>query len=157
MCFSSSDPVLMLLQSFAEVFTHPTFSHVLLLVCGTLLTSGRRTITAVLRAVGQGKERHFTTYHRVLNRAVWSPFSLSRILLRLLAKTFVAPNAPLILLIDGTLERRWGKRIAYKGRFHDAVRSASGHVQTSEGIHWLCIMLLVPVPWCQRRMSRYRY
>ena len=50
----------MLLQSFAEVFTRPTFSHVLLLVCGTLLASGRRTITAALRAVGQGKERHFT-------------------------------------------------------------------------------------------------
>ena len=55
-----------------------------------------------------------------------------------------------MLLIDGTLERRWGKRIAYKGRFHDAVRSQSGHVATSEGIHWLCLMLLVPVPWCQR-------
>ena len=149
MCLSS-DPLLMLLQSEASVFTRPTFGHVLLLVCGTLLTSGRRTVTAALRAVGRGEERHFTTYHRVLNRAVWSPFSLSRILLKLLAKTFLAPNAPLILLIDGTLERRWGKRIAYKGRFHDAVRSASGHVQTSEGIHWLCVMLLVRIPWCQR-------
>jgi hypothetical protein len=76
MCFSSSDPVLILLQSEASVFTRPTFSHVLLLVCGTLLASGRRTIAAALRALGQGKERHFTTYHRVLNRAVWSPFSL---------------------------------------------------------------------------------
>ena len=149
MCLSS-DPVLMLLQSFAEVFTRPTFSHVLLLVCGTLLASGHRTVTAALRAIGRGGERHFTTYHRVLNRAVWSPFSLSRILLKLLTTTFLAPNAPLILLIDGTLERRWGKRIAYKGRFHDAVRSQSGHVATSEGIHWLCLMLLVPVPWCQR-------
>jgi hypothetical protein len=149
MCLSS-DPVLMLLQSFAEVFTRPTFSHVLLLVCGTLLASGRRTVTAALRAIGRGGERHFTTFHRVLNRAVWSPFSLSRILLQLLTTTFLAPHAPLILLIDGTLERRWGKRIAYKGRFHDAVRSQSGHVATSEGIHWLCLMLLVPVPWCQR-------
>ena len=32
---------------------------------------------------------------------------------------FLTPDAPLILLIDGTLERRWGRRIAYKGRFHD--------------------------------------
>jgi len=75
MCLSS-DPVLLLLQSKAPVFTRPTFSHVLLLVCGTLLASGRRTITAAERAVGRGAERHFTTYHRVLNRAVWSPFSL---------------------------------------------------------------------------------
>jgi DDE superfamily endonuclease len=76
MCLSS-DPLVMLLQAKASVFTRPTFSHVLLLVCGTLLASGRRTITAALRAVGQGKERHFTSYHRVLNRAVWSPLSLS--------------------------------------------------------------------------------
>jgi hypothetical protein len=76
--------------------------------------------------------------------------------LQLLAKTFLTANEPLILLIDGTLERRWGKRITYKGRFHDAVGSQRGHVQTSEGIHWLCLMLLVRVPWCQRRMSRYR-
>jgi hypothetical protein len=75
MCLSS-DPVFMLLQSKALVFTRPTFSHVLLLVCGTLLVSGRRTIAAAERAVGRGEERHFTTYHRVLNRAVWSPFSL---------------------------------------------------------------------------------
>ena len=75
MCLSS-DPVLMLLQSEASVFTRPTFSHVLLLVCGTLLASGRRTVTAALRAIGRGGERHFTTFHRVLNRAVWSPFSL---------------------------------------------------------------------------------
>ena len=61
--------------------------------------------------------------------------------------TFLAPDAPLILLIDGTLERSFGQRIAYKGRFHDAVRSQSGHVVTSEGIHWVCLMLLVSVPW----------
>jgi hypothetical protein len=27
-------------------------------------------------------------------------------------------------------QRRWGRRIAYKGRFHDAVRSQTGHVVT---------------------------
>ena len=36
---------------------------------------------------------------------------------------FLAPDAPLILLIGGTLERRWGQRIASMGRLHDAVRS----------------------------------
>lgn len=123
------------------------------LVYGTLLASGRRTVTAALRAMGRGDEHHFTTFHRVLNRAVWSPFPLSRILLGLLVMAFLAPDAPLILLIDGTLERRWGRRIAYKGRFHDAVRSQTGHVVTSEGIHWLCLMLLVSVPWCRRQWA----
>jgi hypothetical protein len=71
---SVSPESLLLLQPFAEVFTRPTFCHMRTLVYGTLLTSGRRTVAAALRAMGRGEERHFTTYHRVLNRAVWSPF-----------------------------------------------------------------------------------
>ncbi len=142
-----------LLCAFASAFTRPTFEHVQLLVTGTLLTSGRRTVSAALRAVGLGGERHFTTYHRVLNRAVWSPLRLSRILLQLLVAAFLAPDAPLVLLIDGTLERRWGPKIALKGRYHDAVRSQSGHVVTTEGIHWVCLALLVPSPWGGREWA----
>jgi hypothetical protein len=98
-----------ILSAFAMAFTGPTFAHVHVLVTGTLLASGRRTVAAALRAVGLGEERHFTTYHRVLNRAMWSPLRLSRILLQLLITAFLPPDAPLILLIDGTLERRWGR------------------------------------------------
>ena len=52
---------------------------------GTLLASGRRTVAAALRVVGQGEERRFTTNHRVLNRDVWSALVLSRLLLDLRA------------------------------------------------------------------------
>jgi hypothetical protein len=110
-------------------------------------------VTAALRAVGLGGEQHFTTYHRVLNRAVWSLLRLSRILLQLLIMAFLAPDAPLVLLIDGTLERRWGPKIALKGRHHDAVRSQPGHVVTTEGIHWVCRSLLVPSPWGRREWA----
>jgi|SRR5690348_8694525 len=61
-----------------------------------------------------------------------------RILLHLLVTTFLAADAPLVLLVDGTLERRWGRKIRLKGRSHDAVRSQTGHVATSDGIQWLC-------------------
>ena len=135
-----------MLSAFALAFTRPTFEHVQLLVTGTLLTAGRRTVAAALQAVGLGKEHTFTTYHRVLNRAVWSPLRLSRILLQLLITAFLTPDAPLVLLIDGTLERRWGPKIALKGRYHDAVRSQPGHVVTIEGIRWVCLSLLLPSP-----------
>jgi hypothetical protein len=141
-----------LLSAFAIVFTRPTFEHVQVLVTGMLLTSGRRTVAAALRAVGLGGERHFTTYHRVLNRAVWSPLRLSRILLHLLVTAFLASDAPLVLLIDGTLERRWGPKSTLKGRSHDAVRSTFGLV-TTEGIHWVCLALLVPSPWGGREWA----
>jgi hypothetical protein len=146
-------PPLSLLAPFAIAFTAPTFRHVLVLIAGTILASGRRTVAAALRAVGLGDERRFTTYHRVLNRGVWSALVLSRLLLDLLVRTFLAPDAPIELVVDGTLERRRGRKLAWKGRFHDAARSQSGHVVTSDGIHWVCVTLLAPVPWCRRRWA----
>jgi hypothetical protein len=146
-------PPLSVLTPFAVAFTVPTFRHVQVLVSGTLLASGRRTVAAALRAVGLGDERRFTTYHRVLNRGVWSALVLSRVLLDLLVRTFLASDAPLELVVDGTLERRRGRKLAWKGRFHDAARSQSGHVITSDGIHWVCVMLLVSVPWSRRRWA----
>jgi hypothetical protein len=144
---------LSLLTPFAVAFTAPTFRHVLVLVSGTILASGRRTVAVALRAVGLGNERRFTTYHRVLNRDVWWAPVLSRLLLDLLVRTFLASDAPLELVADETLERRRGRKLAWKGRFHDAARSQSGHVVTSDGIRWVCVMLLAPVPWCRRRWA----
>src|ERR687883_907625 len=131
--------VVALLQTFAVAFSRPTFAHALILLYGAILEPGRRTVAATLRAVGLRDARHFTSYHRVFNRAVWSPLRVSRLLLELIVATLLPPHAPLILLIDTTLVRRTGRRIIWKGRFHDAVRSQPKHVVTSEGIQWLCV------------------
>src|SRR5207245_8980965 len=116
-------------------------------VFATVPAPGQRTVAAALRAVGLRDDRHFTTYHRVLNRAQWSPLRLSRTLLALIVRTLLAADTPIILLVDSTLVRRTGRRLVWKGRFHDAVRSQQRHIATSEGIHWLCLAVLVQVPW----------
>lgn len=148
-----SSAIVPLLAAFAPTFTAPTFAHALILVYGTLLASGRRTVTAALRAVGLQDERHFTTYHRVLNHAIWSPLPLSKILRGLIVAAFLAADEPLLLVIDDTLERRYGRRVAYKGRYHDAVRSTTGRTATCSGIRWLCVCALVRVPWSTRRWA----
>jgi hypothetical protein len=142
--------IIRVLQTFAPAFTAPTFAHALVLLYGTLLAVGPRTVTAALRAVGVAPHPHCGTYHRVLNRARWSPLRLSRQLLGLLVATFLPPDAPLALLVDETLERRRGRRIAWKGAFRDPVRSTPGKSVTRSGIRWLCVALLVPVPWNTR-------
>jgi hypothetical protein len=48
------------------------WSHVQVLLAGTILAPGKRTVTSALRAVGLEEERQFCRYHRVLNRAAWS-------------------------------------------------------------------------------------
>jgi DDE superfamily endonuclease len=73
---------------------------------------GKRTVSAALRVMGLGQTKQFQRYHRVLNRAVWSGREASRVLLRLLVRTFV-PSGPLVIGVDETLQRRWGKKIAY--------------------------------------------
>jgi hypothetical protein len=100
--------------------------------------------------MGLADSKHFTNYHRVLNRARWSPWILSKLLLGLIIRLFVPTGTSLILVIDDTLERRRGRKIKYKGWFRGPIRSTVKHVSKSLGIRWLCLAVLVPVPWSQR-------
>ena len=72
-------------------------------------------MTAILRVMGLNQERQFQNYHRVLNRATWSRRGLSRLLLRLLVAIFVPEDAPIVVGIDETIERRRGTKTAAKG------------------------------------------
>ena len=69
---------------FAPVFSRPVWQHVKVLMTGAVLAPGKRTVTAILQIMGRSAAPDFQTYHRVLNRAVWSPLTASRLLLRLL-------------------------------------------------------------------------
>jgi hypothetical protein len=142
--------IIQLVSTFAVAFTAPAFAKAVVLLYGTILTPGRRTVAAALRAVGLPDAEHFTNYHRLLNRDHWSPWVLSQLLLGLIVILCVPADAPLVLLIDETLERRRGPQIRYKGWFYDAVRSTAGKVATSLGIRWICLAILVPVPWSSR-------
>jgi DDE superfamily endonuclease len=140
---------LSLIQSFAPYFSNLVWQHAQVLLLGAILVPGTRTVTAALRVMGLSDERHFETYHRVLNRAAWSSWALSRELLRLLVKTFV-PTGPIVCGIDDTIERRRGAKIKAKGIYRDPVRSSHGHFVKASGLRWLSLMLLAPIPWAQR-------
>src|SRR5215210_4152646 len=137
------------LLSFAPLFSRRVWAHVQVLIAGSLLTPARRTVTAALRVMGLAYIKQFHRYHRVLSRAKWSGLAISRILLGLLVATFAA-DGPLVFGVDETLERRRGAKIAAKGIYHDAVRSSHSHFVKASGLRWICLMLLVPIPWAAR-------
>jgi hypothetical protein len=56
----------------------------------------------------------------------------------------------LIFGLDDTIERRWGAKIAARGIYRDPVRSSQSHFVKTSGLRWLCMMLLVPIPWATR-------
>lgn len=145
-----SPEIIQLLSVFAIAFTAPTFENVLVLIYGAILTPGRRTVTAALRVLGLEDQPDFGRYHRVLNRARWKPLVLSRVLLELIMTLCLAADAPLVLAVDETLERRWGRKIKYKGSFRDPLRSTKKKVVHSPGLRWLCLSILVRVPWSSR-------
>ena len=145
-----SPEIIQLLSGFAVAMTAPTFAKSLVLIYGAILAPGTRTVSAILRVMGLGDLETFVNYHRVLNRDRWSPWRLSKLLLTLLLRLFVPEGVTLVVLIDETLERHEGKRIKYKGRFRDALRSTAQQVVTSLGIRWCCVALLVSVPWSRR-------
>jgi hypothetical protein len=118
------------------------------LVAGAILAPGKRTVASALRAMGLDQQKRFHRYHRVLNRAGWSSRKVSRVLLGLLVEAFVVPEgSPVVVGIDETLERRYGKKISARGVYRDPVRSTHENVVKSSGLRWVCMMLLVEVPF----------
>jgi len=74
----------------------------------------------------------------------------SRALLGLLVGALVPEGDPLVVGIDETLERRYGKGISARGVYRDPVRSTHENLVKSSGLRWVCMMLLVEVPWASR-------
>jgi hypothetical protein len=137
------------LAPFAPLFSKRVWGHVQVLLAGTILAPGRRTVTSALQAVGLEEERQFCRYHRVLNRAAWSGKEAARVLLGLLVEALV-PDGPLVLGVDETLERRRGKKIAAKGVYRDPLLSSRERFVKTSGLRWICVVLLAEVPWASR-------
>ena len=143
--------IIELFNPFAPVFYgETTWEKAKVLIIGTILTPGKRTVSAVLRVMGLKDDGSFAKYHHVLNRAVWSPLAVAQALLLLLIRTFCTSSEPLVFGIDETIERRWGSKISVRGIYRDAVRSSKSHFVKTSGLRWMTVMLLVPVTWAQR-------
>ena len=143
--------IINLINPFAPCFYGvTTWTKAQTLLIGTLLNTGKRTVTAALRVMGLQDDPKFAQYHHVLNRAVWKPLDLAQVLLKLLLGAFYGPDEPLVCGIDETIERRWGHKIAARGIYRDPVRSSKSHFVKTSGLRWLSVMLLTPIPWAQR-------
>jgi DDE superfamily endonuclease len=135
---------------FIPVFSRPVWEHAKVLIAGAILAPGKRTVSSILHIMGKTDEPHFQTYHRVLNRAAWSPLKASRLLLRFMLAIFVPWWDTLVFGLDDTIERRWGQQIKARGIYRDPVRSSHSHFVKVSGLRWLCCMLLIPITWANR-------
>lgn len=142
-----SGPIVAILETFRSEFTEPTWSKVLVLLWGTILARGRRTVTAALRPMGCDDDADFSKYHQVFNRAVWSPLRLARRLTGLLVQSFGRSGLRLSFVSDETLERRWGRRIRLRGHYRDPLASSKERAVAASGIRWIVLALVVTPPF----------
>ena len=147
--------IVTLLLPFEHLFDPRTWRKAQLLATqlGAILSPGKRTVSSALNILGIGQHGDFAIYHHVLNRARWSPLQLSRALLLLVAGRLGSSTEPLVFGIDETVERRWGRKIAAKGRYRDPVRSKDDQVVMTPGLQWVSLMLLTRIGWAGRHWA----
>lgn len=137
---------------FQSLFSKRVWAAVQVLLRGAIVAIGPRTVTAVLRVMGRSGEKQYQQFHRVLNRVKWSPLKASRRLLMALIAAF-APSGPLVMALDDTIERRRGAKITTRGLYRDPVQSSRSNFVKTSGLRWLCLMLVVPIPWARRHWA----
>lgn len=136
------------LQAFRIVLTQPSFSNLLVVVCGWLLTQGQHAVTEALVMTGVAGRRHHAAFHRFFSRARWEPDELGHWLFRRLLP-FLGEGA-LQVVIDDTLAPKKGPRVFGIASHIDAVRSTRKHRVFCFGHCWVVLAVLVRVPFSGR-------
>src|SRR5512135_3569881 len=136
--------IIALLAACAPLVSDRAGAKAQMLAVGAILASGRRTVCSIPRIMGLSQERHFTNYHRVLNRDAWPCLAAGQVLLGLIL-ALIPSDWPIVLAADDTIERRGGRRIQARRCYRDAVRSSRGHLVRCFGLKWIVLTVLVPV------------
>ena len=124
--------------------------HVQVLLAGAILAPAQRTVTAALRVIGLGADAALPSLPSRPQSRRWSGLAVSRVAA---AACWSRPSCPTGRSSSAWM-RRWsgarGAQIAAKGIYRDAVRSSHSHFVKASGLRWVCLMLLVPIPWADR-------
>jgi DDE superfamily endonuclease len=131
------------------VFSTPTYHRFLVLLFAAILTTGRRTITNLLRTVRFQVQGHISSYHRVFSQRRWSAWALSRTMITFLLDHIVPPG-PVLLVGDDTVTEHPGPQVFGKGRHRDGVRSSHRYTAYRWGHKWVVVSVLVKLPFATR-------
>jgi uncharacterized protein YerC len=143
------EPLRRLIRPLAGAFTAPTFRRFTTLMAGAILTTGRRTVTNLLRTVGGLATGHPSSYHSVFSRRRWSTWTLARALAGIVTRRF-GPAEPVPLAGDDTVDEHRGATVYGKGRHRDPVRSTKSYTAWRWGHKWVVLAVLIKFPFATR-------
>jgi len=134
---------------FRPTFSAPTYPRLMLLALAAVLTTGRRTVTNLLRTARSQAQGHASSDHRVLSQRRWSAWTRARLVITFLL-THVVPHGPVLLAGDDTVTEHPGPQVVGKGRQRDGVRSPHSYTAYRWGHHWVVVSVLVKLPGATR-------
>jgi hypothetical protein len=138
-----------LLGALAPAFTRPTSRRVVVLLAAAILTQGRHTVANLLRTLGGLAPGHRTDYQRVLSRAPWSGLRLGCALAGFIL-AHLAPDDPVVVVGDDTVDGHPGRHVYGKARHRDPVRSSHAYTAWKYGHRWVVLAVLIRFPWATR-------
>lgn len=147
-----------LLGEFSSVFTKPSFDSFRVVVAGWVHALGKHRISDVLRAARSTASKHYSSYYRFLSHGCWSLDEVGLVLLSLVLRVLQVRELELVL--DDTLSKRKGKKVALAGMHADPVLRQGGrpfhcygHVFVVLAVH-LRMPKLAPTGWALPMMFR---
>jgi DDE superfamily endonuclease/Archaeal putative transposase ISC1217 len=145
-CPPAAEP---LVQSIRHVFTRRTFDRFLTLMCGVIVTMGRRTVSRALRVMELHLQGHYCNYHRIYSQARYSMWKLALAVTRQVV-ALLHGDEPILLVVDDTVQQKNGQKVWAKGAHRDGRRSTRGHVSIKFGHKWLVMCILAKLPGMNR-------
>lgn len=142
-----------LLASFIPLMTAPTFENLKLIASGWVLSTGKRTVTAIIGRAGAVGTKDHSAFHRFFSRARWSLDEVSHVLLGVLLQ-FVPQDETVYLAVDDTLCRKRGLKIFGACMHHDPLLSCRKVRLVNWGHSWVVLGILLRFPfapqtyWC---------
>jgi hypothetical protein len=160
---------LALVEQFVNCFTAPGFRHfVHFMLAHATLWGARHCVTETLRQTGWHELKHWTTPYVFMRRGRWSCRAVTQALFTLLLGKLSFGNE-VVLAIDDTLVKKWGRRFFGLGYYPDPTdknpgasrRRALGHCWVVLALlweqgpgRWFCFplgaLLFVPESRCSR-------
>ena len=133
-----------LLEELAPAFRRrPARRLFVTLACGMIL-AGRSTVVAMAAAAGMAQKWRRACW--LFSGAVWDIDDLGLAVARLIVKYLTGDGEPVIVAVDGTFFRRWGRKVFQARWAYDG--AAQGGQKVASGNTWVIAAIVVRLSFC---------
>jgi hypothetical protein len=134
------------LQVFAPVFARRgTFRLFTVLATGMVAAAGRRSVVGMLAGAGMARKVSFHAACRFFSHAVWDVDRMGLAAAGLIVRSLLGPDEPIVVAVDDTLFKRWGRKVHYAFWTHDG--AAQGKNKIGRGNRWVVAGIVVRLPF----------